>query len=139
MGIMPKWPDYVRERAWDDGARLATAITERGLPLGALDELERLGFTAAELGLLVINPRTYRHRRARDEALSVDEADRAVRLARVCKHAVHVFGTLERAFSWLRTPNASLARSVPMALLQTETGARVVEEALIGIEHGIFA
>lgn len=98
-----------------------------------------MGFTVEELGTLVINPRTLRHRRSRREPLSLDEADRAVRLARIYGYADEVFGDRARAWNWLRSPNASLEDHIPVLLLQTETGARVVEEALSRIDEGIFA
>ena len=136
---MPSWPTTLRETPGRSALQLATAITAAGLPLEALSELSAMGFTAAELGTLVINPRTLRHRRSRGESLSLDEADRAVRLARIYGYAEEVFGDAARAWVWLRTPNRSLDDHVPVLLLQTETGARVVEEALTRIDEGIFA
>jgi putative toxin-antitoxin system antitoxin component (TIGR02293 family) len=118
---------------------LAAAISSDGLPLSSLDDLLAMGFTATELGTLVINPRTLRHRRSRNEMLSLDEADRAVRLARIFAQAEEVFGEQSRAWHWMRTPNRALENHVPVMLLQTETGARVVEEALVRIDEGIFA
>lgn len=135
---MPTWPTSVRESPAPSALQLAAAITAEGLPLSSLDELAAMGFTAAELGALVINPRTLRHRRSRNEMLSLEEADRAVRLARIFRQAEEVYGDRPRAWDWLRTPNASLEHHVPVMLLQTETGARIVEEALTRIDEGIF-
>ncbi len=136
---MSPWPTTLRETSGRSALQMAAAITDAGLPLEALTELTLMGFTAGEVGALVINPRTLRHRRSRREPLSVEEADRAVRLARVYGHAEEVFGDGARAWAWLRAPNRSLDDHVPVQLLQTETGARVVEEALTRIDEGIFA
>jgi len=136
---MTTWPTSVRDAEPRTAVQLAAAISAAGLPLAALDDLAALGFTAAELGTLVINPRTWRHRRSRKEPLSLEEADRAVRLARIHAQALDVFGDAARAWAWLRAPNRTLEKHVPVALLQTETGARAVEEALIRIDEGIFA
>ena len=87
---------------------------------------------------LVINPRTLRHRRARGERLSRDESDRVVRLARTLSSAERTFGDRERAGRWLSKPNRSLHGNSPLELLATETGARAVEEALIGLDEGMF-
>lgn len=136
---MPAWPTFVRDAPAATALQLAAAITAEGLPLSSLDHLAAMGYTAAELGQLVINPRTLRHRRSRNEMLSSEEADRVVRLARIFGHAEEVFGDRTRAWDWLRAPNLSLEHHVPVLLLQTETGARIVEEALTRIDEGIFA
>ena len=136
---MSLWPGTLRDAPGRSALQLAASLTESGLPLEALNELAAMGFTAEEVGTLVINPRTLRHRRSRREPLSVEEADRAVRLARIYGHAEEVFGDGARAWEWLRAPNRSLDDHVPLLLLQTETGARVVEEALTRIDEGIFA
>lgn len=136
---MSPWPESLRDAPGTSALALAASITESGLPLDALADLATMGFTPTELGTLVINPRTLRHRRSRNEPLSLEEADRAVRLARIYGHAAQVFGAPARAWDWLRTANRSLADHIPVLLLQTETGARVVEEALTRIDEGIFA
>lgn len=106
--------------------------------MAALDQLRDLGYTADEIGTLVINPRTLRHRRARQEPLTPDEADKAVRLARIHAMADEIFETRERTWRWLRTANRALDGLTPLTLLRTETGARAVEEALTQIDEGIF-
>ena len=129
----------VRERPAGDVLRLARAVVTGAVPLSVLDELLGAGFTPAELGELVINPRTLRHRRARGEALSMEEAERAVRLARMLATAEDVIGDRPGAWAWLREPNLSLDRARPLDLLKTEIGARAVEETLVRLENGIFA
>jgi putative toxin-antitoxin system antitoxin component (TIGR02293 family) len=136
---MARRPTEVRERGgtWPRGA-VASLISSRGLPLTALDALVELGYTTGELGQAVINPRTLRHRRARKEPLSVEEADRVVRLTRVALAAERVFGDKGQAWTWLRRSNPRLDGQTPMALLVTETGARAVEEELVQIDEGMF-
>jgi putative toxin-antitoxin system antitoxin component (TIGR02293 family) len=116
---------------------MATLITKEGLPLSALDALVELGYTAAELEA-VINPRTLRHRRARGENLSVEEADRVVRLTRVALATERVFGDKTKAWAWLRKANPRLDGYAPMTLLETETGARAVEEELVQVDEGMY-
>ena len=63
-----------------------------------------------------------------------------IRVARVTARAQQVFaGKPEYAAAWLREPKSSLGDRTPLQLLATESGALVVEEQLIGIEHGMFA
>ena len=135
---MPRWPGFVRDRSVGGYVTAASMIRERGLPLDALRDLVALGFSMSDVHELVINPRTLRHRRARGERLSRDESDRVVRLARTLSSAERTFGDRERAWRWLRKPNRSLHGNSPLELLATETGSRAVEEALIGLDEGMF-
>jgi putative toxin-antitoxin system antitoxin component (TIGR02293 family) len=48
-------------------------------------------------------------------------------------------GDPEKAHNWLRRPNRALHNRLPMDLLETESGARVVETILARIEHGIYS
>jgi putative toxin-antitoxin system antitoxin component (TIGR02293 family) len=50
-----------------------------------------------------------------------------------------VFGDPAKAQRWMRKPKRSLVGETPLAYLASENGARVVEEMLRRIEHGIFA
>ena len=136
---MPHDPFVVREGSPRDILRLAAKVVSDGLPLAVLDDLAEAGFTSTELGDLVINPRTLRHRRARGEALSLEESERAVRLARLLGAAESLFGDRPAAWHWLRAVNASLEGARPVDLLKTEIGARAVEDTLVRLEHGIFA
>ena len=138
-GIMPRWPELVRERSAEAYVAAASLIRKQGLTLATLDELVALGFSMKELQELVINPRTLRHRRRRRERLSVEESHRVVRLARMLSSAERTFGDRERAWRWLRKANHSLGSHSPLDLLATETGARAVEEALVRLDEGMFA
>jgi putative toxin-antitoxin system antitoxin component (TIGR02293 family) len=96
-------------------------------------------FTASEIEDLVIPRRTMARRKSSNAKLSQDEADRAVRLARVQTEADRVFGDLDRASGWMRAPRASLSGQSPLQLLKTEAGAKVVCDMLLRIAHGIYA
>ncbi len=96
-------------------------------------------FSAEELDELLIPKRTLVRRRANQENLSPDEMDKALRLARISTEADRVFGDEETASRWLRQPLNSYAGQTPLELLKTETGALIVAEVLMQIDHGIFA
>ncbi len=113
-------------------------IVEGGLPLSTLALLREHGMSAAEVGELVISPRTLKHRRARGEVLSQEETDRAVRVARIVSLAGEVFGDTEKALLWLRMPDDRLAARAPMTLLQTESGGRLVESMLWALDEGVY-
>ena len=89
---MPRGTFVVRERPLRDDLYLARTVVTGALPLSVLDDLLTAGFTTTEVGDLVINPRTLRHRRSRGEALSMEEGERAVRLARMLATADAVLG-----------------------------------------------
>ena len=78
-------------------------------------------------------------RKAANERLTVEETDKALRLARIATQAERVFGAADKAHRWLREPKRALQGETPVAYLATEAGARVVEEMLYRIEYGMFA
>jgi len=114
-------------------------VVERGLPPIAVDAMVHGGMlTADEADRLVISRRALSQRRARGLPLSVDEAERLVRVARVHAVALEQFGAADRAARWLRKPNRVLDGRVPLDLLVTGEGARLVEDTIMRIAHGIF-
>ncbi|MGY4629598.1 type II RES/Xre toxin-antitoxin system antitoxin [Bradyrhizobium sp. USDA 4486] len=102
--------------------------------------LKRLAnYSDDEIHALVVPKRTLARRLSDGEPLTVEETDKAVRLARVDRLAANVFGDASKAHRWLRKPKKALRGETPLAYLATEAGARVVEEMLHRIDHGILA
>ena len=95
-------------------------------------------FTSDEIGDLIIPKRTLARRVANQEPLSLDEADRAIRVGHVSVEAERVFGDPEKAFRWLRRPNQTLHDQRPIDLLTSHAGVQVVLERLGQIDHGMF-
>lgn len=111
----------------------------RGLPTLAVDAVVHSGILSAdEADRLVIARRTLAARKARGQDLTRDESDRLARIARVNAVALEQFGNAEKSSRWLRKPNRALGGRVPLDLLATGEGARVVEETVMRIAHGIF-
>jgi putative toxin-antitoxin system antitoxin component (TIGR02293 family) len=119
-------------------AELALAVRKR-LPLTALLGLSKAGLSDQEIEQFVIPQRTRRHRAEKKQPLTVEESDRAVRLLRVQTLAEGTFGDVVKANAWLRRPLAELHRESPLAVAQTEAGARVVETILGKIAWGAAA
>jgi putative toxin-antitoxin system antitoxin component (TIGR02293 family) len=113
-------------------------LVEDGLATDAIEELRRW-LTDEEIHSLIVPRRTLTHRRARKEALSREESDRAVRLARLAALAEQVFGDAERAWRWLRASKRQFAGRTPLQFMATEAGARLVEELLHRIDEGMAA
>ncbi len=102
------------------------------------------GLTREEFHRIVIPQRTFRHRTERrnrglKEVLSPEESDKAVRAARILTSAENVFADREKALSWMRQPKKRFHGDTPMSMLETETGARLVEQMLVQIDDGMFA
>jgi putative toxin-antitoxin system antitoxin component (TIGR02293 family) len=76
-------------------------------------------------------------RRRQTRKLDAVESDRLYRVARVAAQAVAVFGAEDKATTWLQRPNRALNGELPIRLLDTDVGARQVEDILGRIEHGI--
>jgi putative toxin-antitoxin system antitoxin component (TIGR02293 family) len=114
------------------------APTVRATP-AALRSLEAHGYSQDEIFALVVPRRTFARRQKRRELLTVEETDRAIRLARIAELADQVFGDRTKAQRWLRKPKGSLGRATPLAYLASEAGARLVEEMLYRIDSGILA
>lgn len=113
-------------------------LIHQGIPLDVLERLTEQGVTKQELNL-VAPARTLAHRRANAEPLTIEESDRAVRLARVLAQAEVVFGAVEKAMAWLRHPLKRFEGNTPLAMLATDIGSRLVEEALVQIDEGFYA
>jgi putative toxin-antitoxin system antitoxin component (TIGR02293 family) len=112
----------------------------KGFPMAAVRYLLRQKFvTSGELETLVAPRRTLAHRTKKRQPLTAEQSDRLLRLARVMAFASDTFQNEEKAHHWLRTPSRALGRVVPLSLLDTDGGARLVEDELDRIAHGLLA
>lgn len=93
-------------------------------------------FTDDEIYHLVAPKRTFARRQANRQPLTVEETDKALRLARIAKLAQSVFGDADKAGRWMRKPKTSLGGAAPLAYLASENGARLVEDMLYRIDAG---
>ena len=119
-------------------ADLARAVGA-GFNVKAIDALRQSGVTGGELGALVIKPRTLTHRRTSGGRLTVDESDRAARVARGLALAERTFASRDKAARWLHRNLGALGGRTPMDLIRTDAGARVVEGLLARISWGAAA
>ncbi|MGA2887335.1 MAG: antitoxin Xre/MbcA/ParS toxin-binding domain-containing protein [Terracidiphilus sp.] len=113
---------------------------ERGLPLTKLEEFSAYsGIAVKDLLEVVIPARTLKHRRQKQEPLSLDESDRLARVARLYELGVRVFGNPDKARRWLTKPKDRFGERSPLTMMHTELGGRSVEEMLYQIDEGVFA
>lgn len=115
-------------------------VLERGVPIGALAELTRQeALSPEEVDRLIIPRRTLAHRKAKDQPLNRVESERALRVASLTALAEETFANRAKAQTWLRRPTTALGGKRPIDLLDSEPGARVVEQLLYRIGYGIAA
>jgi putative toxin-antitoxin system antitoxin component (TIGR02293 family) len=115
---------------------LKEAIRE-GFPPAVVEQLmSSSGLTLKELAdALDLSPRSLQRRR-RSGRLARFESDRLFRLARIVAFAHQALGGAELAARWLKRPNRALAGSTPVSVIDTELGARQVENVLGRIAYG---
>jgi len=98
-----------------------------------------IGIGMKELALCGVIPvRTLSHSR-RTGYFSAAQSNRVMRLIRVWRHARGTFGDADKARTWMNRPTRPLGGRKPAELLDTDEGARLVEELLGRIDHGIAA
>jgi putative toxin-antitoxin system antitoxin component (TIGR02293 family) len=97
------------------------------------------GYSEQEIYSLVVPKRTLARRNAAKEPLTVEETDKALRLARIAKLAEQVFGDPDKAGRWMRKPKRALRGETPLVYLASESGAQLVENMLYQIDSGTAA
>jgi putative toxin-antitoxin system antitoxin component (TIGR02293 family) len=127
------------KREWS-GIERARRVAE-GIPTTVLREVVDAGvLTRDEITRLILPRRTLAHRKRRREHLSPAESDRLARVLDLYDVALRTFDAdAEMASAWLRAPNRALSGEIPLDLVVTSTGARLVEDALLRIEHGVYS
>jgi putative toxin-antitoxin system antitoxin component (TIGR02293 family) len=122
-------------------ARDLAQLVRKGLPANSITALSRrLDLANAVLSRkLGIPQRTLTRRISQHSRLTSAESDRTVRLARVYANAVKMIGAEDKAGEWLRTPNRALSGERPLDQLDTDLGAREVEDILGRIAYGVYS
>lgn len=131
------------------GAQVSATAAERlelvrqiqeGLTYEAVEEAAMAtGLGVRELAAYgAIPARTLSHCR-RIGRLTPAQSDRVSRFLRVWNHARTTFGSADKARFWMSRPTHVFGGRTPSALLDTDEGARLVDEVLGRIEHGIAA
>lgn len=123
-------------RALSTDRDLREAIRE-GFPPAVVEELmQSSGLTLKELAdALDLSPRSLQRRR-RSGRLARFESDRLYRLARIVALARQSLGGRDHAIDWLKRANRALGGVAPIAAIDTEPGARQVENILGRIAYG---
>jgi putative toxin-antitoxin system antitoxin component (TIGR02293 family) len=116
-------------------------LVREGLPANSVRVLAgKLSIGNAALSLkLGIPQRTLTRRLGQRSRLTAAESDRTARAARVYANAVEMIGDEQTAVQWLLTPNRALGGERPLDRLDTDVGAREVEDILGRIAYGVYS
>jgi len=90
------------------------------------------------LARLAIPPSTYFAKKKGHKTLDTYASEKFIRLISVIVMASKILGKAE-AKDWLYKKIPSLGNEVPLDLLDTEAGHRMVTQALLQIKHGIYS
>lgn len=130
---------YLVDVADDSAAALnAMKIIRAGLPTSVIRQLEEAGIER-KYRIQIIPERTLQHRVKNGERMTPAESERAFRMTHIIALADRVFGNHEKGMRWLHNPMRRLEGQCPLDVLDTDIGARLVEEALGQIDAGYFA
>jgi putative toxin-antitoxin system antitoxin component (TIGR02293 family) len=123
-------------RALSSDQDMREAIREGFSPAVVQELMQASGLTLKELAsALDLSPRSLQRRRSSGR-LARYESDRLYRLARIVAIANESLGDHERAMRWLKRPNRALGGIAPVTAIDTELGARQVENILGRIAYG---
>ena len=112
-------------------------LVHQGIPAEAAEYVLETGtLTKHEFNRLISPERTYM-RRLKEKKLSFEESDKLIRFARIRAFASSVLGEDKEADAWLREPNIMLHDARPLDMLDSDSGAQLVENLLGRIAHGI--
>jgi putative toxin-antitoxin system antitoxin component (TIGR02293 family) len=113
-------------------------LLREGFPISVLGSFrENWGFTVMELaGSLAIPKSTLMRMLERRRRMASGDSDRVYRLASILALAEQAIGDRKKAQRWLRQTNQVLGSQTPLHALETEIGARRVEQILGRIAYG---
>ena len=118
---------------------------ESGLPVEAYGALLKLGLPKIDIQEHIIPARTYKHRltqkrRAGKGAYSPEESERILRAVRLVLRVREMYeGNMDPVLRWFREPKTRFHGRSPFQMLETNTGAGLVEEMILQAQHGMSA
>ena len=114
--------------------------TRKGLPAQTIDFVAGLlALSRSALLDIVRIPLSTAERRLRiGESLTAEESDRIIRVAKILRKAVEVFGDEHQGKAWMTDSVSSLGGCSPLSLLDTIEGYDLVTNTLARIEYGVY-
>jgi putative toxin-antitoxin system antitoxin component (TIGR02293 family) len=115
-------------------------LVRHGLPAVMFDQVAAtLGLSSTSLAAkLGIARRTVTRKRGNGAPLSSETSEKLLRVARIRNLCRLLFSTDAAVSEWLSKTDTALGNMAPIDLLDTELGAREVENLLRSLAHGQF-
>jgi putative toxin-antitoxin system antitoxin component (TIGR02293 family) len=118
-------------------------MLRKGIPAASVihlvDALQTLsGPDICEKGLGISYRTFQRFKEHQTKLIDREQSGRAWRFAEIMGKVTSILGSREEAERWMREPAIGLDRRIPIDLLETPAGAKLVEEYLGRIEHGVY-
>lgn len=119
----------------------AMKLVISGLPVSAIARFQKTsGLTIERIKQVIRISEGSFARRKQTGRLSQEESERLLRLSRIYEQTMALYDhDAVGALQWLETPIPALGDQRPLDLLQTEPGAREVEDLIGRISHGIVS
>ena len=116
-------------------------LVRHGLPAAMFEQVAAtLGLSSTSLAAkLGIARRTVTRKRGSGAPLSSETSEKLLRVARIRNLGRLLFSTDEAVSEWLSKTDTALGNMAPLDLLDTDLGAREVENLLQSLAHGQFA
>jgi putative toxin-antitoxin system antitoxin component (TIGR02293 family) len=116
-------------------------LVRHGLPAAMFEQVARtLGLSSTSLAAkLGIARRTMTRKRGLDAPLSSETSEKLLRVARIRNLGRVLFSTDAAVSEWLSKTDTVLGNMAPIDLLDTDLGAREVENLLHSLAYGQFA
>jgi putative toxin-antitoxin system antitoxin component (TIGR02293 family) len=120
------------------GAAEKIKVIRQGVQARIVDDMvEYLDVPKSVIFGVLHTPESTAHKLIKDNRpLDSAASERVVRVADITRMAEETFGGREAATRWLKTPNLSLGREMPLSLLDTELGAGEVRRILSAVNYG---
>ncbi len=115
-------------------------LIREGLPIRAVKHLtdHLLVFSVTQATTLCgMSLRTFQRLKP-GRRLNTEQSSRTWRFADILMRATDTLGSQEAAEEWLQHPQMALDQRRPVDLLETTEGARLVEDVLGRLEHGVY-
>jgi putative toxin-antitoxin system antitoxin component (TIGR02293 family) len=116
-------------------------IGNEGLTTTSIDELAHaLGISRKSIAekIFDMSVKTL-ERKAPRERLDKRTSSHAIEIAKLMSHAYEVFQDEEKIRHWVSTSNLALNDKTPLALMDTLTGLRMIDDVLGRIQEGVYS
>ena len=135
--IPEKWTDNGEKCA--DGLDLIGCI-RKGIPREAVDQvLKKTCVSRNQLSQILHISTRQLNRYEHNERLSAEQSGFLYEFSRVYVHGLDIFGDRDTFERWLQRPQMALGGQIPLTLLDTTEGFRMVNDLLAQVEIGFYS